>query len=64
MQEMFPLLGTPAALKVENAFPESGDHVIASHFTSKDLNGVQQATEEFFENVLGLKPVTVPVAQQ
>lgn len=57
MQEMFPLLGTPEALKVEKAFPESGDHVIASHFTSKDLNGIQQATEEFLEKVLGLKPI-------
>lgn len=57
MQEMFPLLGTPDAMKVEKAFPESGDHVIASHFTSKDLYGVQQATEEFMEQVLGLKPV-------
>lgn len=57
MQEMFPLLGTPDSLKMERAFPESGDHVIASHFTSKDLQGVQYATENFFEKVLHLKPV-------
>lgn len=57
MQEMFPLLGTPVAQKVEVSFPESGDHVIASHFTSKDVEGVRKATERFFENVLGLRPV-------
>ncbi len=57
MQEMFPLLGTPNNLKVERAFPESGDHVIASHFTSKDWKGVQYATEQFFDNVLKMKPV-------
>ena len=57
MQEMFPLLGTPDSLKVERAFPESGDHVIASHFTSKDISGVQRATEEFFEKILKMKPI-------
>lgn len=57
MKEMFPLLGTPDSLKMERAFPESGDHVIASHFTSKDLKGVQYATELFFDKVLHLKPV-------
>ena len=57
MQKMFPLLGTPDSQKVERAFPESGDHVIASHFTSKDLKGVQYATEQFFEKVLHIRPV-------
>ncbi len=57
MQEMFPLFGTADSLKMERAFPNSADHVIASHFTSKDLNGVQHATEQFFEKVLHLKPV-------
>ncbi len=61
MQEMFPLLGTPDHLKVERAFPESGDHVIASHFTSKDWKGVPHATEQFLDNVLKMKPVgTLP----
>lgn len=61
MQEMFPLLGTPDSLKVERAFPESGDHVIASHFTSKDWKGVQYATERFFDSVLKMKPAgTLP----
>lgn len=57
MKEMFPLLGTPDSLKVERAFPESGDHVIASHFTSKDWKGVHYATEQFFDKVLKMKPL-------
>jgi pimeloyl-ACP methyl ester carboxylesterase len=57
MQEMFPLLGTPAELKVEKAFPESGDHVIGSRLRSKDVKGVYEATDAFFQTVLGLKPV-------
>ncbi len=57
IKEMFPKLGTPDALKVEQAFPNSGDHVIASHFTSKDVPGVERATEEFFEKILKIKPV-------
>lgn len=60
MREMFPLLGTPDRLKVEKALPATGNHVIASHFTSKDLKGVQSATVKFFEEVLHLKPVANP----
>jgi pimeloyl-ACP methyl ester carboxylesterase len=57
MREMFPQLGTPESLKVEKALPTTGDHVIASRFTSKDLGSVRQTTEEFFEKVLRLRPV-------
>ncbi len=57
MQEMFPQLGTPANLKVEKAFPESGDHVIASYLRSKDVKGVYEATDSFFQKQLGLTPV-------
>lgn len=57
MQDMFPLLGTPANLKVEKAFPESGDHVIGSYLRSKDVKGVYEATDQFFQEKLGLKPV-------
>ncbi|GAA4446194.1 alpha/beta hydrolase [Nibrella saemangeumensis] len=59
MLEMFDQLGTPADKKEKVAFPEAGDHVIASHFTSKDLNGVYQATAAFMEEVLGVKPAPV-----
>ena len=57
MQGMFPLLGTPDNLKVEKAFPESGDHVIGSYLRSKDVKGVYEATDQFFQEKLGLKPV-------
>ncbi|MCE7042144.1 carboxylesterase [Dyadobacter sp. CY312] len=57
MQEMFPQLGTPANLKVEKAFPESADHVIASYLRSKDVKGVYEATDLFFQKQLGLVPV-------
>lgn len=58
IRDMFPQLGTPEALKVERAFPDAGDHVIASHFTSKDWQSVQHATEDFFEKILKIKPAT------
>lgn len=56
MQDMFSQLGTPAGLKVEKAFPESADHVIASYLRSKDVKGVYEATDLFFQKQLGLKP--------
>ena len=58
MLEMFDELGTTARKKEKRAFPKAGEHVIASHFTSKDLAGVYQATEKFVENVLKLPPST------
>lgn len=57
MQDMFPLIGTASGLKVEKAFPESGDHVIGSHLRSKDVKGVYEATDQFFMQILHLKPV-------
>ncbi|QJW91967.1 alpha/beta hydrolase [Spirosoma taeanense] len=63
MLNMFDQLGTPAALKEKKAFPNAGEHVIASHFTSDDLNGVYQATKAFMTNVLKLPPApaTMPL---
>ncbi|WP_025764101.1 alpha/beta hydrolase [Dyadobacter tibetensis] len=63
MQEMFPLLGTPQAKKREVAFPNSADHVIASYIRSKDVKGVFEETDRFFQEILGLKPVEKPTAQ-
>lgn len=51
MQEMFKQLSTPENLKKEMAFPNAGDHVIASSITSKDWEGVLFATIGFLENV-------------
>lgn len=52
MLDMFDELGTPADKKRKVAFPNAGQHVIASHFTSGDLKGVYQTTEKFMEDVL------------
>ncbi|WP_138482508.1 alpha/beta hydrolase [Dyadobacter bucti] len=63
IQNMFPELGTPENLKVLKAFPESGDHVISSRLRSKDVKGVYEATDEFFQQKLGLKPVEKNILQ-
>lgn len=60
MLTMFDALGTPAAQKQKVAFPKSGAHVIASHFTSGDLTGVYQSTESFLTNVLKLPAAPTP----
>ncbi len=54
--QMFEELGTPEEKKRKVAFPESGDHVIASSITSGDWQGVEQETQRFLEEVLALKP--------
>lgn len=59
MLDMFDQLGTPPAKKQKVAFPDAGEHVITSHFTSGDLEGVYGATEKFMETVLNM-----PVAQE
>ncbi|UJP64350.1 alpha/beta hydrolase [Mongoliitalea daihaiensis] len=55
MQEMFQQLGTPNSFKREMAFPETGDHVIASSITSQDWETVLEQTIDFLENVVNLK---------
>ena len=62
MLAMYDELGTPADKKQKMAFPNAGEHVIASHFTSGDLDGVYQATEKFMSTVLNVPstPVSVP----
>ena len=61
--EMFEQLGTPENQKVKVAFPDAGDHVIASYLTSKSVDEVHLETREFFEEVLKIKPVTKPEIQ-
>ncbi len=56
MLQMFDQLGTPPADKVKEAFPEAGDHVIASDLTSGSVDEVTSETIEFGEEVLGMKP--------
>ncbi len=56
-KEMFADLATPKALKVERAFPRAKEHVISSYITSKEWREVRDATFEFAENILHLKPL-------
>jgi pimeloyl-ACP methyl ester carboxylesterase len=57
MLDMFDKVSTAANKKQKVAFPESGDHVIASHFTSKDITGVLRESDNFIANMLGLQAV-------
>ncbi|MGY6558239.1 MAG: alpha/beta hydrolase [Nitritalea sp.] len=52
MLDMFALLGTPETQKVKQAFPESGDHVIASSITSADWEGVLSGSLDFLKMTL------------
>lgn len=52
MLEMFDALGTPAHLKIKQAFPETGNHVIASSLRSADWEGVRDASLEFLKNII------------
>ncbi|GAB4025374.1 alpha/beta hydrolase [Spirosoma koreense] len=56
MLDMFDQLATPVTKKVKVDFPNAGAHVIASHFTSDDVNGVYEATEKFMTNIVRLPP--------
>ena len=52
MLKAFDELGTPVSLKRKVALPNAADHVIASHFTSKDLEGVLRESDSFLTDVL------------
>ncbi|MBP7272209.1 MAG: hypothetical protein KA974_00115 [Saprospiraceae bacterium] len=54
MLQMFDQLGTPPAIRRKEAFPNSANHVIASYVLSKDWQSVQQGTEKFLTEIVGL----------
>lgn len=56
MLEMYSQISTPEGQKQEKAFPNSGDHVIASSITSQDWQGVLFETIDFLENIVGMTP--------
>lgn len=58
MLEMYNQLGTPNNLKRKEAFAETGNHVMTSYLTSKDLESVQIATNKFLMEVLGLEVIS------
>ena len=57
MKEYYQQVSTEDALKVEMAFPDAGRHVITSYMSSEDVEGVMNATFDFADRVLNLKPV-------
>lgn len=58
MHPMFEQLGTPSDQKRKIAFPNAGNHVIASYIRSHDWQGVYQATDKFMQEIMKLTPVT------
>jgi len=55
--EMFDQLGTSPEAKVKMAFPDAGDHVIASEIKSGAYKQVIEETLKFGKEVLKMKPV-------
>jgi len=54
MKEMYVALGTPAALKREEAFPNSGNHVITSNLLGKLTDKPIASSEAFLRDVVKL----------
>ena len=54
MQKMFDELGTLPELKQKQAFPEAGEHVIASYIRSKDWQNVENRTDKFLSDIVKL----------
>lgn len=57
MLNMYNELGTPKDLKIKQAMPDVGDHVMGGYIKSKNLLEVQQAIEKFMERKLKMQPV-------
>jgi pimeloyl-ACP methyl ester carboxylesterase len=57
MLNMFDELGTPVSLKYKKAMPNTGNHVMGSHFKSGDVIGVETEIEKFMSPTLGMKVV-------
>jgi len=55
MQWMFENLATPSDKKVEQAFPEATEHVIACEFTNPNWKQVQDASADFLTRIVGIK---------
>jgi len=58
MLEMYEQVSTPDQLKRKTAFPDSGDHVIASSITSESWEEVLAGSIDFLEQVVNLAPAT------
>ena len=56
MLKMFDELGTPEGQKRKVAFPDVERHELAAGLVSKDIKSVEEATQQFAEEILGLTP--------
>ncbi len=54
MLEMYDQVSTPESLKVKKAFPNAGNHIIASSITSADWESVLFSSIEFLEKTVGI----------
>jgi esterase/lipase len=54
MLKMFDELGTADTLKQKEAFPQAGNHVIASYIRSQDWQGVERETDKFLTDIVKL----------
>jgi esterase/lipase len=54
MLKMFDELGSPADMKEKIAFPNAGEHVIASSIRSKDWKSVENETDKFLSEIVKL----------
>ncbi len=52
MKEMFQELGCDSTMRIEHAFPLTGDHVIACDLRSNDWQNVYNRTVEFMEGIV------------
>ena len=52
MLKMYDELGTPPDMKRKVAFPNAGEHVIASYIRSKDWKSVENETDRFLSEVV------------
>ena len=57
MLDFFDAIGTNESRKVAMAFPNAGAHVITSPLQASNHEEVQRATEDFFKDVLNMRPV-------
>ena len=62
MLKMFEELGSP--IKIKEAVPNAGDHVIGSYIKSKDLLSVQRAIENFMQNTMKLPKVQDNIVEE
>lgn len=52
MLKMYEQIGTPDEFKQKQAFPETGNHVIASDLRSKDWSSVLETSQIFIQNII------------